>query len=213
MVGKAASMHGQDTKTQILAAALQRFAAQGYGGTSLNDIADDVGIRRPSLLYHFPSKEALYRSVVLGAFDSWFTLVDHADLDGQKGWPQVERVLRLAFEYFESQPAFVRLARREALDGGPLLFQEMGSELKPLFDRSVMFLEQEMDAGRLRRYDARQLVFTAYGAVLSYLSDAVFVRTLLGDDPLAPGALEARRKHVLDLLRNALTPELPPARG
>lgn len=206
MVRQAEPMAGQDTKGQILAVALERFAAQGYVGTSLNDIADDVGIRRPSLLHHFPSKEALYRSVVLEAFAAWLDLVEHATLDGAVGWAQVEHVLELAFQYFEDQPAFVRLARREALGGGPVLFQELGSELKPMFDRSVAFLEREMDAGRLRRYDARQLVFTAYGAVLSYLSDATLMRTLLDDDPLAPAALKARRQHVLDLLHRALVP-------
>jgi TetR/AcrR family transcriptional regulator len=206
-VSKAPPATGQpDTKEQIRAVALERFAAKGYVGTSLNDIADEVGIRRPSLLHHFPSKEALYRAVVLEAFEAWVDLVTTADLGGDQGWPQVERVLRLAFGYFEEQPAFVRLGRREALDGGPILFQELGSALKPLFDRAVAFLEREMDAGRLRRYDAAQLVFTAYGAVLSYLSDATFVSALVDGDPLAPDALADRREHVLELLRNALSP-------
>jgi TetR/AcrR family transcriptional regulator len=194
------------TRDLILFEALHCFGEAGYDGTSLNDIAAGVGIRRPSLLHHFPSKDALYRAVVLEAFASWFNLVERANLDGDTGWPQFERVLQLAFQYFEEQPAFVRLARREALDGGPVLFQELGSELQPLFDHAVEFLEREMDAGRLRRYDSRQLVFTAYGAVLSYLSDATFVRTLSGDDPTDPATLAARRQHVLDLLRNALVP-------
>jgi hypothetical protein len=63
-----------------------------------------------------------------------------------------------------------------------------------------------MDAGRLRRYDARQLLLTGYGAVLSYLSDAPLMTDLLGTDPLSITALEDRREHVIDVLRNAVAP-------
>jgi hypothetical protein len=64
-----------------------------------------------------------------------------------------------------------------------------------------------MAAGRLRRYDARQLLLTGYGAVLSYLSDAELMTGLLDADPLSPAALAARREHVIDVLRNAVAPD------
>ena len=171
----------QGTKSLILEVALDRFAEHGYSGTSLNDIADKVGIRRPSLLHHFPSKEALYRAVLVDAFADWFALVDEAIAGPQKqGWPQVERVLRAAFLFFEERPEFVRLARWEALEGGPMLSAELGTMLRPLF--------------------------TGYGAVLSYLSDAPLITSLLGADPLSPAMLAKRREHVIDVLRNALEP-------
>jgi TetR/AcrR family transcriptional regulator len=194
------------TKTLILDVARRRFADHGYAGTSLTEIADEVGIRRPSLLHHFASKEALYQAVILDSFGDWLDLVDAATVDTKTGWEQCERVLRAAFRFFEEHPDFVRLVRWEALEGSSFLTEELTLLLKPLFDRGAVFLEREMNAGRLRRYDAQQLLLTGYGAVLSYLSDAPLMTGLLETDPLSPDALERRREHVLDVLRNAVAP-------
>ena len=198
------------TRDTILVVARQRFAERGFSGTSLNDIAEEVGIRTPSLFHHFPSKLALYRAVLLDAFDDWFELMDqtttNVPVEQSEGWAQVERVVRTAFRFFVERPDFVRLARWEALEGGTVLVEELAMVLRPLFERGVGFLEREMDAGRIRRCDARRLVITGYGAVLSYLSDAPLVGSLLGEDPLDPAALASEQEHVLDLFRHALVP-------
>ena len=123
-----------DTKDQIVAVAMRHFAADGYASTSLNVIADEVGIRRPSVLHHFATKEALYRAVVEDSFTDWFALVKEATGDVEPGWPQVEKVVRAAFPFFEERPEFVRLVRREAIDDGPILTMELMSGVRPLFD-------------------------------------------------------------------------------
>jgi len=52
------------TKEQIKDSAFYCFAHYGYEGTTMQDIASAVGLKKQSLYAHFGSKEELYRAVM-----------------------------------------------------------------------------------------------------------------------------------------------------
>jgi AcrR family transcriptional regulator len=59
-----------DTRQRILDVAAHLFATRGFAGTSIRDIAEELGVTKAALYYHFPSKEVLLQHVVGQAFEA-----------------------------------------------------------------------------------------------------------------------------------------------
>ena len=196
----------QSTRNAILAEALRCFAEHGYEARRSTTSPAAVGIRRPSLLHHFPSKEALYREVFEGALVDWYAQVEGA----------AEGPRRLAaWSTACSRPASTSSWSTRSSSGwcGGRRWRGAGGSASssarcstPL-PRAVAFFEREMGAGRLRPQDPEQLLLTGYGALLSYFSDVSFLEALLGHDPLTRDALEQRLEHVRAFFRAALEPD------
>ena len=56
-----------ELKAKLLLVALTHFAARGYDGVQVKEVADAAGVSKPTLYYHFGSKEGLFRQLCLVA--------------------------------------------------------------------------------------------------------------------------------------------------
>lgn len=202
----AATASAPTTREQILGEARRLFAEHGFDGTSLNDIAEAVGIRKSSLLHHFPSKDALYREVFETTISDWFVRIDAAVDKPRGGFEQMDRVIDAGFQFFVANPDFVRMFRREALEDKSEFATEFASIMRPQVELVCGFFQREMDEGNFRKHDPLQLILTGYGLIVTYFSDLPFLEALTGADPLGSEAVQARLDHVKEFFRAALEP-------
>jgi AcrR family transcriptional regulator len=115
-VSRQQALEDLGTADRVLDAAEREFAAVGYAPARLADIGARAGIRRPSLLYHFPSKELLYRAVVERAFDRLgAALVQFMQGDGEFE-QQLEAVVRAFAEFLDEHPSLAPIIVRELID-------------------------------------------------------------------------------------------------
>jgi hypothetical protein len=91
---------------------------------------------------------------------------------------------------------------REVSRLGPPAATRLADALEPLVDRARSFLEAEMDAGTMRRQDARLLLLSAYSAVIGVATEVEVLRAL-GVEPTSR-SLVRRRSELLAFLRSAL---------
>ncbi len=56
-----------ELKAKLLRVALTHFAAKGYDGVQVREVAEEAGVSKPTLYYHFGSKEGLFRQLCMVA--------------------------------------------------------------------------------------------------------------------------------------------------
>ena len=163
---------------EILDAAATLFAARGFDGTSFRDITAAMGAKRPLILYHFGSKEELWRRAmrrIVDRFDARMALVALPPPDR----PDRERVtaaLRAYLDTLVAVPEYGQVLLREGVASGPRL-DWIVRNFVPAF--AIYFhLSDSFAQDRLRRSMRRDMVI---GSTL--------VATALG--PLLEGSIAA----------------------
>lgn len=105
-----------DVRAQVLSAATRLLAERGFEGTTLQAVADEVGIRKPSVLHHFESKEALHAGVIGDILEHWARLVPQLMRSATDREHAFDGLMRELIGFFAEDPDRARLLIRETLD-------------------------------------------------------------------------------------------------
>jgi AcrR family transcriptional regulator len=170
----------------ILSSALERFALDGFLATSIQHIADDAGVSKATVLYHFTSKEDLLEHAITPALDALQALIDAVPLDTGLGGSNERAAFVDAFVPFlisNRQGIHIVVTHAHLAHSHPALTRatSLMSAIAEIVERSS---QSDLDALR-------------FGVALSGATYALVSETLLGMNTLSPDALEAGLRTVL----------------
>lgn len=181
-----------DVRTRILNEATRLFAAQGVDGTALQEIADAVGVRKPSLLYHFPSKEALHGSVLEHLLSRWSEIVPQL-LHAAAREDRFDAVLDATIEFFTADPDRARLLLREALDRPAQMRELLVAHVRPWLGLIADSIRKAQAAGAMRRdADPEAYVLQVIHLVVGTFTAGATLQVLLGGNGRAKKGIDAR---------------------
>ena len=94
-------------REQILDVALEVFAAAGFHGASMNDVAEAAGVTKPVLYQHFDSKRELYQALLEEVGNRLLDAIAKATAEATDGKSQTELGYRAYFRWVaEDHDAF-----------------------------------------------------------------------------------------------------------
>lgn len=183
----------QDARERIIAAARKSFATSGFDGASTRQIATDAGVAQSLLLYHFGSKDALWRAVIDQLFEGLRVRIAEAARRARNGSVR-ERLAAVigAFIALCAEDADIhRIMTIEGRQPSERLKWLVDRHLRENFRQARELIEEGQKAGCVRQGDPTLLYYSFIAIAGTAFSLAPEIAMVSGDkDAVAPEAIE-----------------------
>jgi len=196
------SDRGQQMRERILQAALECFGAFGFAGTSTRAVADRAGISHPLLIYHFQSKEQLWRSAMddvigryRGELDKRMKAVDPAD--ARAG---LQTFIENFVEFSARTPQLHRIMTQQSTQGSDRIEWLVGDGLRDSFEQICALIRRGQAAGIVRQGDPARLYYAVIGLGGTLFSVSSEFRLLTGRDVFSAAEVRNTISTILEFL-------------
>ncbi|CDO34489.1 MULTISPECIES: TetR/AcrR family transcriptional regulator [Novosphingobium] len=199
----ARNLRGKATREAIVKAAETVFADVGFGDARLEDIAQIVGVRRPSMVYYFAGKQELYDAVEADIFNAMHEF-SRERLETITG--PLERLIALTdawLDFMVARPTAARIIQRLIADvrprgGNPIEFSFVA------LDDLEAIVNEGVASGSFRPVSPMFVLNGVAGGILFYVNNS----NLIGDsrryEPGDPDTLNEYRRLLRRLIRAAV---------
>ncbi|OYU40334.1 MAG: TetR family transcriptional regulator [Pseudorhodobacter sp. PARRP1] len=188
----------QQNEALILQAAEKVFAEAGFGGATMQLIADVAGLPKANLHYYFATKEELYRKVVSNIFDIWL----HAAQSMDNAPGPVEGIgayIDAKMEISRRHPDGSKVWASEVMHGAPVIQDYLETTLRDWTAGRTALIKGWIDAGLMAPVNPDHLLYMLWAATQHYADFGHQIETLNGG-PLSDAQWRAAKDSVKTMI-------------
>jgi TetR/AcrR family transcriptional regulator len=197
------------TRKKLLTAARREFADSGLAGARVDEIAARAGVNKQLVYHYFGDKDALYLAVLEWVYEEIRSQERKLNLEGLPPERAIRKLIESSFDHLAAHPDFIVLLNDENRGGarhvrGSRKLEAMHS---PLVSMVSKILKEGVRTGAFRSgINPLHLYISIAGLSYFFFSNGPTLSAIFGKDLRTPAAKRARRKHVVDLVLQALRP-------
>jgi TetR/AcrR family transcriptional regulator len=188
----------QQNESLILQAAEKVFAEAGFGGATMQLIADLAGLPKANLHYYFATKEDLYRKVVQNIFDIWLHAADSMDnapgpVEGIGAY--IDAKMEISRRHADGSKVWAS----EVMHGAPVIQDYLETTLRNWTTGRANLIQGWIDAGKMAAVNPEHLLYMLWAATQHYADFGHQIETLNGG-PLSDQQWQAAKDSVKSMI-------------
>ena len=193
----------------ILGTAVTHFAQRGYEGARVDAIAEDAGVNKALLYYHFRDKASLYERVLLDVIRQTASAVTSNIRPLDTPEEKLRTYIHTFAQNVNSNPSFAPLMLREVASGGatltPEVLHQIGRLLKVLRD----LLKDGELAGMLKPVSPVAVHMQIIGSVLYFIAGEPIREKMLeigfeASETLSGVSTDGAAEYITEIVLNGL---------
>ncbi|MCR9140019.1 MAG: TetR family transcriptional regulator [Alphaproteobacteria bacterium] len=191
------------TKERILKAGLAEFGSKGYGGASMETVVKRAKCNIRMIYHYFGGKQNLYVACLERVYSHIRAEEQKLNLEQLPPVKALEQLVDFTFDHMQNNPDFVKIAVVENMQRGKYIgsVTPVARAAAGLIDTIETILKRGVRQKVLRSgIDAFQLYVSILSLSYLHLSNRHTLSITYGQDLSDPKWLEARRKHVRNMI-------------
>ncbi len=191
-------------KEQILASAMRCFARFGYHKTTLDDIANAIGMSKPSLYYYYKNKETIFREAIEAEAAKISAHLAEKFAKETAASGKLACMLKTKLQFFRERVDMLDLSVQVIIETKPVIEKFFREFRQREVDLLTSILREGMESGEFRQNDPQRVADS-----IRAIMDALRFRELQAANAQSASdidyaKLENETEFMLDLLLNGL---------